>query len=90
MFDKIVATLLDATVNLFDTAAMYADAEDKLGIALEGKRDNAVLVSKCGTKDKALPGEEWSAELITASIDRSLRGVANAAVLITRRRCPAT
>ena len=71
--NKLVAMLLDEGVNLFDTAAMYMDAEDKLGIALEGKRDNAVLVSKCGTKDDDLPGEAWSAELITASIDRSLK-----------------
>ena len=70
--NKLVGMLLDEGVNLFDTAAMYIDAEEKLGIALEGKRDAAVLVSKCGTKDKGLPGEEWSAELITASIDRSL------------------
>ncbi len=71
--DKLVAMLLEQGVNLFDTAAMYIDAEDKLGIALAGKRDAAVLVSKCGTKDNGLPGKEWSAELITASIDRSLK-----------------
>lgn len=70
--DKLVAMLLDEGVNLFDTAAMYGDAEQKLGIALDGKRDDAVLVSKCGTKDDGLPGEEFTPELITASIDRSL------------------
>lgn len=70
---KLINLLLDEGVNLFDTAAMYMDAEDKLGIALEGRRDEAVLVSKCGTKDDGLPGKEWSAELITASIDRSLK-----------------
>jgi len=71
--DKLVAMLLDEGVNLFDTAAMYQDAEEKLGVALEGKRNDAVLVSKCGTKDDDLPGEAWSAELINASIDRSLK-----------------
>lgn len=71
--DKLIALLLDAGVNLFDTAAMYEDAEDKLGLALKGRRDEAVLVSKCGTKDDGLPGKAWSAELITASIDRSLK-----------------
>ena len=70
--NKLIAMLLDEGVNLFDTAAMYIDAENKLGEALEGRRDEAVLVSKCGTKDAGLPAEEWSAELITASIDRSL------------------
>lgn len=71
--NKLVAMLLDGGVNLFDTAAMYKDAEDKLGVALDGRRDEAVLISKCGTKDDDLPGKEWSAELITASIDRSLK-----------------
>lgn len=71
--DKLVAMLLDEGVNLFDTAAMYMGAEEMLGHALKGKRDHAVLVSKCGTKDDELPGEEWSAQLITASIDRSLQ-----------------
>ena len=71
--NKLVAVLLDEGVNLFDTAPMYVDAEEKLGAALAGRRDEAILVSKCGTKDADLPGEEWSAELITASIDRSLQ-----------------
>jgi len=71
--NKLIAMLLDEGVNLFDTAAMYVDAEAKLGVALEGRRDEAVLVSKCGTKDAGLDGEEWSADLITASIDRSLQ-----------------
>ncbi len=71
--DKLIALLLDEGVNLFDTAAMYNDAEDKLGLALKGRRDEAVLISKCGTKDDGLPGKEWSAELITASIERSLK-----------------
>lgn len=71
--NRLIALLLDNGVNLFDTAAMYQDAEEKLGLALESRRDEAVLVSKCGTRVGDLPGEEWSAELITASIDRSLK-----------------
>lgn len=71
--DKLIALLLSEGVNLYDTAAMYNDAEEKLGIALSGRREEAVLVSKCGTKDDDLPGEAWSAKLITASIDRSLK-----------------
>ncbi|MGB0768906.1 MAG: aldo/keto reductase, partial [Phycisphaeraceae bacterium] len=71
--DKLVAMLLDEGVNLFDTAAMYEGAEDKLGQAIDGRRDSAVLVTKCGTRDDGLDGEAWSAELINASIDRSLK-----------------
>lgn len=32
-----------------------------------------MLVSKCGQTFEDLPGTEWSAELITATVDRSLR-----------------
>jgi len=75
--DKLVGMLLKEGVNLFDTAAMYQGAEALLGQALKNTvgrhRDDVVLVSKCGTKDDELPGEEWSAELIHASIDRSLK-----------------
>lgn len=71
--DQLISTLLDEGVNLFDTAAMYMDAEEKLGTALTDQRNDAVLVSKCGTKDDGLAGEAFSAELITASIDRSLK-----------------
>ncbi|MEM1353453.1 MAG: aldo/keto reductase [Planctomycetota bacterium] len=75
--DKLIGMLLDEGVNLIDTAAMYRDAEALLGQALKntfaGHRDDLVLVSKCGTKDDGLPGQAWSADLIHASIDRSLK-----------------
>ncbi|MEM9347191.1 MAG: aldo/keto reductase [Planctomycetota bacterium] len=70
--NKLVTMLLDEGVNLFDTAPMYVDAEEKLGVALAGRRDEAVLVSKCGIEEDELPGKAWSAELINATIDRSL------------------
>ncbi|MEM6504474.1 MAG: aldo/keto reductase [Planctomycetota bacterium] len=70
--NKLVTMLLDEGVNLFDTAPMYVDAEEKLGVALAGRRDEAVLVSKCGIEEGELPGKAWSAELINATIDRSL------------------
>lgn len=75
--DKLVKLLLDEGVNLIDTAAMYRGAEEAVGQALlntlKGHRDDVVLVSKCGTKEDGLPGEAWSAELMHASIDRSLK-----------------
>jgi len=69
---KLVGTLIDQGVNLFDTAAMYQGAEAMLGEFLKGRRDEVVLVSKCGGPDADLPGEDWSPQRITASIDRSL------------------
>jgi hypothetical protein len=35
-------------VNVIDTAAMYADSEDKIGKALLGRRHEALLFTKCG------------------------------------------
>ena len=75
--NKLVGELLDAGVNLIDTAAMYRGAEQAVGSALQstlkGHRDDVILVSKCGTKEDDLPGDAWSAQLIHASIDRSLK-----------------
>ena len=69
---KLIADLLDAGVNLLDTALMYPGSEEFLGEYLSGRRDDFVLVSKCGQKHKDLPGEAWSDENITAAVDRSL------------------
>ena len=75
--DKVVAQLLDAGVNFFDTAACYAGGEATLGDALRGRRDDAVLVTKAGHRVDADEGKHghpaFSPELIAASIDRSLR-----------------
>ena len=51
--DKLVALLLDERVNLLDTAAMYLDAEEKLGIALAGRRDEPddCVRRKAGSED---------------------------------------
>ncbi|RYG45268.1 aldo/keto reductase [bacterium] len=70
--ERIVRTLIDRGVNLFDTAESYAGSEEMLGRALEGRRDEVVLVSKCGWDIPELPGEAWSPELIAATVDRSL------------------
>lgn len=69
---KLVDLLLEGGVNLFDTAAMYRGAEQLLGDALKGHRDDVVLVSKAGHREKAFSYEAWSPELIRASVERSL------------------
>ncbi|PLX96022.1 MAG: aldo/keto reductase [Desulfuromonas sp.] len=48
--NKLVAAAIDSGINLFDTAPNYASgrSEELLGIALQGKRDHVVLVSKFG------------------------------------------
>jgi len=69
----ILNSLLDAGVNLIDTAAGYAGAEEMLGNTISHRRDEFLLVSKCGQAFDDLPGEAWSAEVIAATVDRALQ-----------------
>lgn len=70
---KILGELLDAGVNLIDTAANYAGSEEVIGKAVGHRRNDYVLVSKCGQSFEDLPGEAWSPELIAATVDRALK-----------------
>ena len=69
----IVNTMLDAGVNLIDTAAAYHGSEEALGKTVGHRRKEFILVSKCGQHFEDLPSEAWSPEVITATVDRSLR-----------------
>lgn len=71
--ETIVNALLDAGVNFIDTAASYRGSEEALGKAVGRRRREFVLVSKCGQQFEDLPGQAWSAEVILATVDRSLR-----------------
>lgn len=72
--DLMANTLLDAGANLLDTAADYPnDAEGKLGRAIKGKRDQFVILTKCGHRAGLLKGKEWSAALVKQSVNRSLK-----------------
>ncbi|HEX8524118.1 MAG TPA: aldo/keto reductase [Tepidisphaeraceae bacterium] len=74
--DRVISLLnqlLDAGVNVIDTAASYPGSEEVIGEAIASRRDQFVLISKCGQKFEDLPGDEWSAEVIQATIDRSLK-----------------
>lgn len=73
---RILNALLDEGVNLIDTAASYLGSEEAIGKAIGHRRDEYVLVSKCGQAFDGLPGKEWSAEVVTHTIDRALRRLA--------------
>ena len=49
--DNFVAEAIDLGVNYFDVAPSYGNAEDKLGPALAGKRDNVFLACKTGKRN---------------------------------------
>ncbi|HOL55524.1 MAG TPA: aldo/keto reductase, partial [bacterium] len=64
--NSIVALAIDRGVNYFDVAPTYMDAEERLGIALKGKRNNIFLACKTGkrTKEEARKELENSLRLL--------------------------
>jgi aryl-alcohol dehydrogenase-like predicted oxidoreductase len=70
---RILNLLLDRGVNLIDTAAAYLGSEELIGAAVGHRRKEYVLLSKCGRKVPGVEGEDWSAGVVSASVDRSLR-----------------
>jgi aryl-alcohol dehydrogenase-like predicted oxidoreductase len=68
----ILRFLLDHGVNLIDTAASYEGSEEIIGRTIGGRREQFVLVSKCGQKVPGVEGDDWSPELIAQTVDRSL------------------
>jgi aryl-alcohol dehydrogenase-like predicted oxidoreductase len=46
--DALLGAALDVGINVIDTAAMYADSEEKIGKALRGRRNQLLLFTKCG------------------------------------------
>lgn len=64
--NSIVSYAIDQGVNYFDVAPTYMDAEERLGIALKGKRNSIFLACKTGkrTKDEARRELENSLKLL--------------------------
>ena len=69
---QILNLLLDSGVNLVDTAACYPTSEELIGQSVSHRRSEFVLVTKCGHQVEGTRGPEWSGELVTESIERSL------------------
>ena len=70
---EILNTLLDQGVNLIDTAASYSGSEEVIGEAIGHRRDDYVLVSKCGQAFQDIEGAAWSASAIEQTVERALR-----------------
>lgn len=72
--EKLLNDVLDAGVNLIDTAASYSGAEELIGNHIGHRRSEFVLVSKCGQKiPEAAGASPWSREVISATVDRALK-----------------
>jgi aryl-alcohol dehydrogenase-like predicted oxidoreductase len=77
---RVVATALDAGINLFDTADVYGNrggSEQALGAALKGRRDEAVIATKFGHDMGSVNGPDHGARgarrYIMRAVDSSLR-----------------
>jgi aryl-alcohol dehydrogenase-like predicted oxidoreductase len=95
--DALVGRALDAGVNFFDTADVYADGESEtlLGAALKPHRDRVVISTKCGnrgTTDKELLRTGLSRRHLVWSVDQSLKrlGTDWIDVLVAHREDPYT
>jgi aryl-alcohol dehydrogenase-like predicted oxidoreductase len=76
--DSLIGRAIDAGVNLFDTADVYADGESEvlLGAAIKPYREKVVLTTKVGnrgTVDRELLHTGLSRRHILWSIDQSLK-----------------
>ncbi|GAA1380482.1 aldo/keto reductase [Pseudonocardia kongjuensis] len=93
--DAIVGAALDAGVNLIDTADVYSggEAEEMLGAALAGRRDDVVLSTKAGLPmDPSGSRQGASRRWLVRALEDSLRrlGVDHVDVLTVHRWDPAT
>jgi aryl-alcohol dehydrogenase-like predicted oxidoreductase len=68
--DRLVGGALDAGVTLFDTARSYGLSEERLGRALVGRRDRAVLSTKLGYGVAGVA--DWTGASVSAGVDGAL------------------
>jgi aryl-alcohol dehydrogenase-like predicted oxidoreductase len=69
--EALLNGVLDAGINLLDTAPSYGVSEERIGRILQGRRQQFVLSTKCGY---GVPGvEDWTGPCITQGIDLALR-----------------
>ncbi|NQU44641.1 aldo/keto reductase [bacterium] len=71
--DRLLNGILDLGINLVDTASCYAHSEEKIGRSISSRRDEFVVVTKCGHSGNGGGPPEWTPEVIRFSAERSLR-----------------
>jgi len=74
--DRIVGVALDAGINLFDTADIYAEGESEtmLGRALGSRRNDVLIATKAGNRSGGGPNEVGHSRVhLMAAIESSLR-----------------
>ena len=71
--ERLFNGALDLGMNVIDTAAVYGSSEEKIGKYISNRRDEYVLISKCGQHMADGEPPAWSAEMVRWSLERSLR-----------------
>ena len=69
---EVLNAALDAGINFLDTSACYGISEELIGRTVAHRRQEYVLATKCGHVTGGYDGQEWTAQTIKDSIDRSL------------------
>ncbi len=85
--EALLHGVLDAGINLLDTAPSYGRSEERIGRVLAGRRHDAVLSTKCGY---GVPGvEDWTGPCITQGIERALERLGTDVIdLVHFHSCP--
>jgi len=71
--NELLNTAIDLGINFFDTSACYNNSEDLVGNAINSRRDEFFLATKCGHPTNRINGTEWTKDIISKTIDDSLK-----------------
>src|SRR5262252_6891100 len=69
----LLNSALDAGLNVIDTAECYHNSEELIGEAVNHRRQDFYLFTKCGHPHGFGERADWSKDSISESIQRSLR-----------------
>ena len=87
---RLLNGLLDAGVNFIDTAACYVGSEEQIGRVIAGRRSEYYLATKAGHVVDGATGEAYSEQVVSESIERSLKRLNTEAVdLVQIHSCSA-
>ena len=76
--ERVLNAVLDAGINLIDTAPDYGANEERIGRCIGHRREEFYLATKCGCNIDAggvqlEPGHLWTADRVRRNVEQSLR-----------------
>ncbi|QQS42509.1 MAG: aldo/keto reductase [Acidobacteriota bacterium] len=72
LVDELLNSAIDSGLNVIDTAAAYWTSEELIGNAIQGRRREVVLMTKCGSLD-GFTRDDWSQQGVLDTITESLK-----------------